>query len=317
MSRIHDAPGRKSRRPRARRELGLDLGGADPFRSLVFHRLGERDTREVGRFVQVFRGAHGPARLSLRATGNGTSVTATLDADAEDLEPLAAAIPAAIGLDDPTHAAFAPDATTDPRRVLRDARARAGGVRLVRVPWLYELLVSIVLQQRVAYVDAMRSYRWLLRTYGEPFEDGRVFCAPLTLSRLPPEAFREAGVDRERAERLRTVGRIARHLPRIAALGIEGARAELAKVKGLGPWSIEHFLGAGLGDADALPTGDYWLPHQVALALAGEPRADDARMCALLEPLRPHRYRVLLWLMAAGVTPVRYGPRMKPAGPPR
>ena len=40
-----------------------------------------------------------------------------------------------------------------------------------------------------------------------------------------------------------------------------------------------------VGDPDAVSVGDYHLPNQVAWALAGEPRGDDARMLELLEPV--------------------------------
>jgi len=304
---------------RSRSRLALDTGECDPIRSLAFHRLGQNDratTRREDRFDKVFRAPSGPARVTL--THSGAQTIVELESHVDDHEALCAAVPGLLGLEDHGHALFDPPAHADPKRVLRDARVRAKGLRLVRVPWLYELLVLIVIQQRVAYPEAMASHRWLIRHRGTPYSEGDselvLFPSPLQLSRIAPEVFREAGIDRERAERLRTVGRIARHLPRVSRAPFDEVRASLAKVKGLGPWTIEHYLGAGLGDADAIPTGDYWYPHMVAHALAGEPRADDARMLALLEPLRPHRYRALLWLAAAGVKPVRYGPRMKRAG---
>jgi len=299
----------------------LALEGADPIRSLAFHRLGQNDratTRTSSRFDKVFRASHGPARISIVVTGEQAEVS--IDADARDLDTLVGGVPGVLGLDDTGHADFDPPASADPRRIFREARLRAQGLRLVRVPWLYELLVLIVIQQRVAHSDAMRSHRWLLQHLGEPYPGDAtltLFPSPLTLSRISPEVFRQAEIDRERAERLRTVGRIARHLPRIAAGSLTEARVTLAKVRGLGPWTIEHFLGSGLGDPDAVPTGDYWYPHTVAWALAGEERADDRRMLELLEPLRPHRYRALSWMAAAHVAPVRHGPRMKRAGPPR
>ena len=306
----------------ARSRLELDTGECDAIRNLAFHRLGQNDratTRRADRFDKVFRAPSGPARVTITCERQRAIVE--LESLEADHEALCAAVPGLLGLEDHGHALFDPPAHADPKRVLRDARLRAKGLRLVRVPWLYELLVLVVIQQRVAHPDAMASHRWLIRHRGSPYSEGDpglvLFPSPLVLSRLAPEVFREAGIDRERAERLRTVGRIARHLPRIARLPFDEVRATLARVKGLGPWTIEHVLGAGLGDADAIPTGDYWYPHVIAHALAGEPRADDARMLALLEPLRPHRYRVLMWLAAAGAKPVRYGPRMKRAGPPR
>ncbi|MBX7197502.1 MAG: hypothetical protein K1X94_35985 [Sandaracinaceae bacterium] len=303
--------------------LELALGEVDPFRSLAFHRLGQNDRateRRRDRFDKVFRGPSGPARIVIETTAEGVA-RVELESVEADHDRLLHAVPGILGLEDGGHASFVVPPEADPRRVLRDARARVRGLRLVRVPWLYELLVLIVLQQRVAYPDAMQSHRWLLRHHGTPYSEGDperlLFPSPLRLSRLAPEVFRQAGIDRERAERLRTVGRIARHLPRLAALPFDEVRATLRKVKGLGPWTLEHFLGAGLGDADAVPTGDYWYPHTVAYALAGLERSDDAHMLTLLEPFRPNRYRALLWLAAAGAKPVRHGPRMKKAGPPR
>ena len=65
-----------------------------------------------------------------------------------------------------------------------------------------------------------------------------------------------------------------------------------------------------LGDADAVSVGDYHLPHLVAWALAGEPRADDARMLELLEPFRGQRGRVIRLVVAGHAGPPRRGPRM-------
>jgi hypothetical protein len=48
----------------------------------------------------------------------------------------------------------------------------------------------------------------------------------------------------------------------------------------------------------------------VAWALAGEARADDARMLELLEPYRGHRGRVIRLLVAGHPGPPRFGPRL-------
>ena len=68
-----------------------------------------------------------------------------------------------------------------------------------------------------------------------------------------------------------------------------------------------------MGDADAVPTGDYHIPNTVAWVMAGEPRADDARMLELLEPYRGHRWRVIRLAKANGSAP-KYGPRLSLRG---
>jgi 3-methyladenine DNA glycosylase/8-oxoguanine DNA glycosylase len=83
-------------------------------------------------------------------------------------------------------------------------------------------------------------------------------------------------------------------------------------VPGIGPWTIAEVGRVAYGDPDAVSVGDYHLPNLVAWALAGEPRADDARMLELLEPYRGQRGRVQRLLEASGIRIPRYGPRMTP-----
>jgi 3-methyladenine DNA glycosylase/8-oxoguanine DNA glycosylase len=57
--------------------------------------------------------------------------------------------------------------------------------------------------------------------------------------------------------------------------------------------------------------GDYHVAKDVGWALTGEP-VDDVELAVLLEPWRPHRYRVQALLAMAGHRRPRRGPRMAP-----
>jgi 3-methyladenine DNA glycosylase/8-oxoguanine DNA glycosylase len=81
-------------------------------------------------------------------------------------------------------------------------------------------------------------------------------------------------------------------------------------VPGIGPWTLAEVTRVAFGDPDAISVGDYHVPNLVAWALAGEPRADDARMLELLEPYRGQRGRIQRLLEASGLGPPRRGPRM-------
>jgi 3-methyladenine DNA glycosylase/8-oxoguanine DNA glycosylase len=83
-------------------------------------------------------------------------------------------------------------------------------------------------------------------------------------------------------------------------------------VPGIGPWTVAEVLRVSFGDADAVSIGDYHIPSLVAWALAGERKADDARMLELLEPYRGHRGRVQRLLEVSGIYPERRGPRLAP-----
>ena len=75
---------------------------------------------------------------------------------------------------------------------------------------------------------------------------------------------------------------------------------------GIGPWTAAEVVRFAFGDPDAVSVGDYHLPNMVAWALAGEPRADDARMLELLEPYRGQRGRVQRYLEVGRITAPRW-----------
>lgn len=87
------------------------------------------------------------------------------------------------------------------------------------------------------------------------------------------------------------------------------ATARLCAVPGVGIWTAAEVACRALGDADAVPVGDFHLPAAVGWALAGR-RVDDAGMLELLAPYAPHRYRVIRLMEISGQgRPPRRGPR--------
>ena len=65
------------------------------------------------------------------------------------------------------------------------------------------------------------------------------------------------------------------------------------------------------GDADAVSFGDYHIAKNVGWALTGQ-EVDDDGLAELLEPYRPHRYRVQRLVELVGLSRPRHGPRMAP-----
>jgi 3-methyladenine DNA glycosylase/8-oxoguanine DNA glycosylase len=122
-------------------------------------------------------------------------------------------------------------------------------------------------------------------------------------------AFHRWGIERARAEVLIRVAATAKRMEEAVAMSPSDARARLTAIRGVGEWTAAKVALAALGDADAVPVGDYHLPNGVAWILAGEPRGDDARMLELLEEFRPHRGKVIRLLQAAGIIAPKYGPR--------
>jgi 3-methyladenine DNA glycosylase/8-oxoguanine DNA glycosylase len=208
-------------------------------------------------------------------------------------------------LDDPTE--FRP---THPL-VRRLAREHAG-IRITRSARVVEMLLRVVVAQKVTGHEAKRSYSLMARSLGEPAPGPRPLALPpdpASLASLGYAAFHPWGIERARAEVLIRVAARAKRMEEAVAMSPPDARARLTAVRGVGEWTAAKVALAALGDADAVPVGDYHLPNGVAWILAGEPRGDDRRMLELLEEFRPHRGRVVRLLQAAGITAPKYGAR--------
>lgn len=196
-----------------------------------------------------------------------------------------------------------PGAIAWPAGPLAILARRGRGIRLPRSPWVFDGLTESVLQQRVRFRDAARSHRRLVAALGAaaPGPPGlRLPLRPAQWWRLAAHEMRRAGIDDQRSRTLRAAAGGASRVERTFELDALAARRVLASVPGCGPWTVAMTTGFVLGDPDAVPLGDLHLPHEVGWALAGEPRADDARMLQLLEPFRGNRFRLLRLLLAAG-----------------
>jgi 3-methyladenine DNA glycosylase/8-oxoguanine DNA glycosylase len=99
--------------------------------------------------------------------------------------------------------------------------------------------------------------------------------------------------------------RRAASLERLVSRPAAQAREALMSLPGVGEWTAAETMQRALGDADAVSVGDYHIPKMIGWTLVGHP-VDDAVMLELLEPMRPHRHRVVRLLEASGLA---YEPR--------
>lgn len=193
---------------------------------------------------------------------------------------------------------------------------RLPGLRISRSQAVVEAMVPTILAQKVTGKEAGRGYRALVRALGErapgPAGDGGLLVppAPSRLAGTPSYAFHPFGIERRRAETVRLTASVAPRLEEATRLPPVDAHRRLRAVPGIGPWTAGWVALVALGDADAVPVGDFHIPDHVSWALCGEPRGDDDRMLELLEPFRGHRGRVIRLIMAGGTGAPRFGPRL-------
>jgi 3-methyladenine DNA glycosylase/8-oxoguanine DNA glycosylase len=176
------------------------------------------------------------------------------------------------------------------------------GLRVVRVPWLYDMTCSAILQQRIRTVDAMRDWRRITLRFGSHAPLGlRAFPAAEVLASVPQFELERMGVDAKRSKALLRFAKELRFVSLRPTMDFAQLRQTLLRVCGIGPWTTETVLGYGAGDTDAAIPGDLHLPRVICYALAGEMAGTDERMMELLEPFRGHRFRIIRLLSAAGV----------------
>jgi len=284
---------------------------ADPVESTRLQRMGVGDPTlrlDGHRVVRTVHTPEGPATLEVewrdaravaKAWGSGASWV---------LERA----PGFCGAED-TAEGFAPEPTW-----LGDLAREHAAMRMGQALRLFDVVVAYVLQQRVAFVDAARSWKALVERHGEsapgPFEM-RLPLLPEQWRRLPSAAMAAVGIDGQRARIVHEVALHARKIDRLSEQGLARARELLPRLRGIGPWTAGMVLAVGCGDADAVAPGDVRLPHLVSEAFlpappmpflptppmpfTGRPRGTDRQMLALLEPYRPHRFRIVRLVFAA------------------
>ena len=217
---------------------------------------------------------------------------------APHLRPLVANVRGAFDLDAEMSAVDA-HLARDPG-LKRDTKREPG----VRIPGMldpFECAVRAVLGQQISVAGARTLTLRLAERYGAelPVPHGplaRAFPDAAQLAQAGAAAIAKIGLPKKRAETLH----------RLAAAAVDGelelsrgaivaGRESLARLPGIGPWTVEYVAMRGLGDPDAYPVGDVALAN--ALGKKGE----------TLDHLKPWRAyaAIRLWRRAAtkGVRP--------------
>lgn len=296
-----------------RRTCRHDIGLSIPTDALPWGAVCRRDA--AGGYWRAHSSPSGPLLLHARREGADVVLASWTSGESGGWDASAAlALTAA-------WAGFADAAEGADELLAGDPRTRrlaavAGPVRLSRMPSMQEAIGRGVIGQLVQFEEARRSCAQLVRLAGPVIGPVRAWPDAPTLRALPEWSLRRAcGMSLRGIRALRAAADDDRRLAACADAGDwQGMDARLRAIPGIGVWtSAEARL--ALGDADAVPFGDWHLPSLVGHVLAG-PREEpaggwtDTELEVLLEPFRPHRGRVLRLLLYGAIR--RIAPR-----PPR
>lgn len=214
----------------------------------------------------------------------GVRVRVSGAAAAHALDTFSAQFPLADGCD-----TFAPR-----HPLLRRLNRACGGLRLLRVPWAFDVAAGTVLQQRVRWQVAYSDFRRIALRIGTRTAAGTAFPTARQLAALSCASIQALGIDPKRARALCALARLEASRPFLTSERDPARlRIRLRRLPGIGPWTADMIAGYAAGDADAVPTGDLHLPSLVTSALADDPEGTDERMLELLEPYAGQRFRVI------------------------
>lgn len=141
----------------------------------------------------------------------------------------------------------------------------AGEGAAVRLPGAidpFETAVRAVLGQQVTLAAGRTLGARLVERFGAVIETPfpaltRLFPSPDRLADAAADDISRLGMPRKRGETVRELARAAAEgRLRLSRGALAMGRAGLAKIPGIGPWTLEYVALRGLGDPDAFPLGD-------------------------------------------------------------
>jgi 3-methyladenine DNA glycosylase/8-oxoguanine DNA glycosylase len=207
---------------------------------------------------------------------------------------------------------FAP---ADP--LVRAAWERNPHWRVTRTGLVLEALVPAAIEQKVTGREAWTGWRRLLARFGRPAPGPgsdrgmRTLPPPSALAVIPSWEWLRCHIDGARSKTIVRAARVADSLERTVGMPADVVERRLRSIPGVGVWTAAEVRQRAHGDADAVSFGDYHIARHVGWALTGA-EIDDERLAELLEPDRPHRYRVQHAVTTRLPGRPRRGPRMPP-----
>ena len=261
-----------------------------------------------GTLWRGIRAPTGPATLRLRQSGDLSVQASAWGAGADWVLD---SVPAMLGADDD------PSGFVAHHPVVAEMHRRHVHWRITRTGLVLEALVPAIIEQKVTGQEAFAGFRMLVHRFGErapgPGADRRLWVqpSPATLRAIPSWDWLRMHIDPARSRAVVTAARVATALERTVGLPGDEVDRRLRSLPGVGVWTAAEVRFRAHGDPDAVSFGDYHVAKNVGWAITGE-AVDDDGLAELLEPYRPHRYRVQRLVELAHAHRPRRGPRMAP-----
>ena len=185
--------------------------------------------------------------------------------------------------------------------ILRQSVSTNAGLRSPGSFDAFEMLVRVILGQRISVKAATTLMNRYVSTFGETFETPipgleRISPLPEVVAKADAGEIASLGMPYKRAEAIRSVAKAfdEGRLDFSPDTNIEKLKLELKKIPGIGPWTIEYMLMRGISWPDAFPTTDLG----VQKALGTKNKKEIASISNSWQPYRSYATHHL-WKMLA------------------
>lgn len=186
--------------------------------------------------------------------------------------------------------------------------AATPGLRVPQTATPFEALTWAITGQQISVSAAVSVRRKFIMAAGLLHSSG-IWCYPdaRRVAAMALDDLRQAGFSQTKAQTLRALSKLveerllpldswAEHPP------VDEIRAQLSKVRGIGPWTINYTLLRGFGWLDGSLHGDAAVRRKLQLMLGAEEKLSEVFVHKWLAEFSPWRALVAahLWTMAAG-----------------
>lgn len=242
----------------------------------------------VGRYERLWRVGGQIGRMAIIAQAHGVRLELE-ESLAPAIRPIVAAVRGALDLDCDMQVI---DGVLDGVQFLPAIQ----GLRICGGLDPFETAVRAILGQGVNLAFARKLAQALMARFGDGQErDGpnRMFPTPAQLASADPRDIARLGMPAKRAETVRELAAALTDGRLVLARGaVLAGRAGLARVPGIGPWTVEYVALRALGDPDAFPAGD----SALAATLGIKGQAQTLAKVAEIAPWRGYA-AMRLWHM--------------------
>lgn len=192
---------------------------------------------------------------------------------------------------------------------------RFGGVKPPRFPTVFEAVVNGIACQQISLIMGIRLLNLLCEAYGPTMQSSGnlayAFPRPEDLATLQPEALRELGFSRQKAEAIiGLAAAVARgfNLEQLTGVDDEEVMAVLCKLRGVGRWTAEYVLLRGLGRLHIFPGDDVGARNKLRRWLGLNEALDYEEIRHVIAPWSPYAGMIYLHLLLDHLTGLGYLP---------